>query len=54
MITTYLIAVLLVSLGFFGVGALATAAEQRDPLQPPPFAPQEVRETGWVGNPLQQ
>jgi hypothetical protein len=44
-ITTYLLVVLLVSLGFFGVGALASAQELRDPMQPPPFAQQKYRET---------
>jgi hypothetical protein len=43
-ITTYLLVVLLVSLGFFGVGALASAQELRDPMQPPPFALQKYRE----------
>jgi hypothetical protein len=44
MITTYLVVVLLVSLGFFGVGALASAAELRDPLQPPAFALHKFRD----------
>jgi hypothetical protein len=43
-ITTYLLVILLVSLGFFGVGALVSAQELRDPLQPPPFALQKYRE----------
>jgi len=43
-ITTYLVVILLVSLGFFGVGALASAQELRDPMQPPPFALQKFRE----------
>ena len=37
-ITTYIVVLLLVSLGFFGVGAIASAKELRDPMQPPPFA----------------
>jgi hypothetical protein len=49
-IKTYLLVILLVSLGFFGVGALATAQELRDPMQPPPFALQKYRETG--GRPI--
>ncbi|MCP4767037.1 MAG: hypothetical protein GY875_12280 [Gammaproteobacteria bacterium] len=50
-ITRYLVVVLLVSLGFFGVGALATAQELRDPMQPPPFAVQKFREAKWAANP---
>ena len=34
-ITTYFIVVGLLALGFFGVGALAKAAELSDPMQPP-------------------
>lgn len=44
MITTYLAVILLVSLGFFGVGAIASAQELRDPMQPPAFALQKFRE----------
>jgi len=43
-ITTYLVVILLVSLGFFGVGTLASAQELRDPMQAPPFALQKFRE----------
>ena len=43
-ITTYLLVVLLVSLGFFGVGALVSAQELVDAPQPPPFALQEIRQ----------
>jgi hypothetical protein len=50
-ITTYLLVILLVSLGFFGVGALASAQELRDPMQPPPFALQKYREARWAANP---
>jgi hypothetical protein len=50
-ITTYLLVVLLVSLGFFGVGALASAQELRDPMQPPPLALQKYREAKWAANP---
>ncbi len=50
-IKTYLLVVLLVSLGFFGVGALASAQELRDPMQPPPFALQKYREAKWAANP---
>ena len=42
-ITTYLVVILLVSLGFFGVGALASAQELRDPMQLPPFAVEKFR-----------
>ena len=50
-ITTYLLVILLVSLGFFGVGALASAQELRDPMQPPPFALQKYRQAKWAANP---
>jgi hypothetical protein len=50
-ITRYLVVVLLVSLGFFGVGALASATELRDPMQPPPLALQKFREAEWAANP---
>jgi hypothetical protein len=33
-ITTYLVVLVLVSLGFFGVGAIASAAELQDSMQP--------------------
>ena len=42
-ITTYLLVVGLLALGFFGVGALAKAEELRDPMQPPAFALQKFR-----------
>jgi hypothetical protein len=51
MITTYLVVVLLVSLGFFGVGALASATETRDPMQPPAFALEKFRQANRVANP---
>lgn len=50
-ITTYFLVVLLVSLGFLGVGALASAAEPRDPMQPPDFALQKFREAKRAANP---
>jgi len=43
-ITTYLLVVLLVSLGFFGVGALVSAQELVDAPQPSPFALQKIRQ----------
>jgi hypothetical protein len=43
--------VLLLSLGFFGVGALASANELRDPTQSPAFALEEFRQAGWAVNP---
>jgi hypothetical protein len=43
-ITTYLVVILLVSLGFFGVGALASAQDLVDPVQSPAFASQKMRE----------
>ncbi len=50
-VTTYLVVILLVSLGFFGVGAWASAQELRDPMKPPPFALQKFREAKWAANP---
>jgi hypothetical protein len=50
-ITTYIVVLLLVSLGFFGVGAIASAGELRDPMQPPPFALQKYREAKSAANP---
>ncbi len=50
-ITTYLVVILLVSLGFFGVGALASAQDLVDPMQPPAFALQKMREAKWAANP---
>lgn len=50
-ITTYVVVVLLLALGFLGVGTLASAAELRDPMQPPPFALQKFREARWAANP---
>ena len=46
MVTTYLVVILLVSLGFFGVGALASAAELRDSQPPPVFTLKKFREAG--------
>lgn len=46
-VTRYLVAILLVSLGFFGVGALASAQELRAPMPPPALAAQEFREAKW-------
>ncbi len=50
-ITTYLTVILLLSLGFFGFGALASAEELRDPMQPPPLALQKFREAKWANKP---
>lgn len=50
-ITTYIVVLLLVSLGFFGVGAIASASELRDPMQPPPFASQKMRQARWAAKP---
>ena len=50
-ITTYLVVVLLVSLGFFGVGALASAQDLVDPIQSPAFALQKMPEAKWAANP---
>ena len=54
LVTNYLFAVLLVSLGFFGVGAFATAAGPQDPLQSPSFSSQEHPEAGKAANPPPQ
>ena len=50
-VTTYLAILLLLSIGFFGVGALASAAELRDPMQPPPFALKKYRQAEWAKKP---
>ena len=50
-ITTYMAVLLLVSLGFFGVGAVASAQELRAPIQPPPFALQKLYEAQRTANP---
>lgn len=52
MITTYLLVILAVALGFFGVGALASVAGQRDSMQPPAIAPQQFRVTKTAAGPL--
>ena len=50
-LTTYLVVVVLLSLGFFSVGAVASAQELRDPMQPPPFALRKFREARQAGKP---
>jgi len=50
-ITTYVVVVVLLALGFFGVGALAKAAELRDPMQPPAFALQKFRQARLSAKP---
>jgi hypothetical protein len=50
-ITTYVLVVVLLSLGIFGIGALASAQELRDPMQPPPFALQKFRQAKWASQP---
>ena len=50
-ITTYLLVVLLVSLGFFGVGALVSAQELIDPMQPSPFELEKFRQANGAANP---
>ena len=47
--TTYIAVVVLLALGFFGVGALAKAEELRDPMQPPALALQKFRQAKWSG-----
>lgn len=48
-VTTYLVVLVLLSLGFFGVGAIASAAELRDPMQPPPLAMRMLRKAKLAG-----
>ena len=48
-VITYLVVITLVTLGFLGIGRLASAQEMRDPMQPPPFALQKFREAKWAG-----
>jgi len=50
-ITTYVVVVVLLALGFFGVGALAKAAVLREPMQPPALALQEFRQAKWSAKP---
>jgi hypothetical protein len=50
-ITSYVVVVVLLALGFFGVGALAKAAELRDPMQPPAFALQKFRQARLSAKP---
>ena len=54
-ITTYFIVVVLLALGFFGVGALAKAAELSDPMQPRPWRYKSFVRRSWLVNlrPLQ-
>ena len=51
-ITTYLLVIVLLSIGFFGVGALS-AQELRDPMQPPALALQKFRLAKLAGQPTQ-
>lgn len=50
-VTTYLVVVVLVSLGFFGAGAIASAQELRDPMQPPPLALRKFRQAKMANKP---
>jgi hypothetical protein len=50
-ITNYVVAVALLTVGFFGVGALAKGAELRDPMQPPAYALQKFRQAKWNAKP---
>ena len=50
-VTTYLLVVVLLSIGFIGFGAIASAEELRDPMQPPPYALQKFREAKLAGKP---
>lgn len=51
LVTTYLLVLVVLSLGFFGVGALASAAELADPMMPPPLAMQKFRQARLAGLP---
>lgn len=50
-IITYVMVVILLTLGFLGAGRLASAQELRDPMQPPPFALQKIRQARLAGKP---
>lgn len=52
-ITTYIAVIILLSLGFFGLGALASvsADELRDPMQPPALALLKFRQAKWASQP---
>ncbi len=43
-VTNCLLAAILLSPGLIGAGAIATAQELRDPMQPPPYALRKFRE----------
>ena len=51
LVTAYLVVVVVLALGFFGVGAIASAQELRDPMQPPPLALRKFREARFAGKP---
>ncbi len=50
-ISLYVFVVVLLTLGFIGVGRIASAQELRDPMQPPPFALQKFREAKLAKGP---
>ncbi len=50
-ITTYVVVVALLALGFFGVGTLAKATGLRDPMQPPAYALQKFRQAKLSAKP---
>lgn len=52
-ITTYVAVIVLLSLGFLGIGTLAKAQELRDPMQPPQFALLKFRQAKGDGKPRQ-
>ena len=49
-ITTYIAVVVLLALGFFGVGALAKADDLRDSMQLPAFAVQNFHPSNGIIN----
>jgi hypothetical protein len=49
-ITTYIAVVVLLALGFFGVGALAKADDLRDSMQLPVFAVQNFHPSNGIIN----
>jgi len=50
-ISTYIVVVVLLALGFLGVGTLVKAGELRDPMQPPAFALQKFRQAKSIAKP---
>ena len=47
-VTTYIIVVAVLTLGFLGFGTLVQAQELRDPMQPPPYALKKFQQAKWA------